>query len=711
MESLARWFDEETKDLESPGSRPSDIDLGMVPALPGSPQMPMSSRDPADAYVQVKKYVAHCGFVELFTLATLSRLPPESLQVLAQVLVARSRPRAWSSGVAPPQSAMSPNIGTGNRSSGDTSPGATSPEAPSFGVGGEGGQWHEIADPVFALELLTNMTCMRLSASQSVSQIWPLVSTHFERLLQFVISGEGSGELQFVERLIVNALRLCISLIGNNELVATLLSLLQHLSKLPPSFFAPYSERIACGLLVFVKQTSLSSTGASVIFSLVKRICELQDCVGAGLAGMEILHYWMNDDQELSRLLSQQHFPELLATLKAFAMQNSTPASAMALDHISSLVPQLARGTRNLPQTTGGSWQALWVPTLSTLSHVALEGSQKSSAQAFVSLQRLLLERGTELSLPWEQLPFSGWKECLEQVLFPLLQAQTRTASGDVPCAELVAARQANAAQLLCRVVLTHLPDWQTSSPDGFPALFLRLLHVLVSEATSASSLAGEPLLQSLKNLLLVISMDPTFSQMSSPQHGTRLLDASWSVVSPLLPDLRREIALILDPSLAEEVIAAPPEPAPVPPVPMPPHVSASTAVPPEPVPLPPVPMPSTHASASMAAPPEPVPVPLVPMPTHASVSMAAPPEPLPVPLAPMPSTHASASMAAPLEPVHVPVPSHASASMAAPQEPVQVPPVPMPAHASAPSAQPVLLPPFAMPPIPVPVSSPPSAA
>jgi hypothetical protein len=274
---------------------------------------------------------------------------------------------------------------------------------------------------------------------------------------------------------------------------------------------------------------------------------------------MEILRYWMNDDEELSRMLSQQLFPELLATLKAFAMQNNTVASVMALDNLSSLVPQLARGTRSLPMTSGGSWQALWVPTLSTLSQVALEGSQKSSAQAFVYLPRLLLERGTELSLPWEEVPFSAWKECLEQVLFPLLQAQTLTASGDVPCPELVAARQANAAQTLCRVVLTHLPDWQTSSPDGFPALFLRLLHVLVSEATSASSLGGEPLLQSLKNLLLVISMDPTFSQLSSPQHGNSLLDATWSVVTPLLPELRREIAMILDPSLAEEVMVAPP--------------------------------------------------------------------------------------------------------------------------------------------------------
>jgi len=234
---------------------------------------------------------------------------------------------------------------------------------------------------------------------------------------------------------------------------------------------------------------------------------EVQESTGAGTAGIEILNYWLNDDQELSRLMTQQQFSELLSALKAFASQNSTPASVTALGHLSSLVPQLARGTRNLPQATAGQWQALWVPTLSALSHVALLASQKSSAQAFVYLQRLLLERGTELSLPWEQLPFAAWKECLEQVLFPLLQAQ---APEPQSCdRETVALRQANAAQLLCRVVLTHIADWHTSAPDHFPSLFLRLLHVLVSEATSVPGHIGEPMVQQLKNLLMVISMDP----------------------------------------------------------------------------------------------------------------------------------------------------------------------------------------------------------
>jgi len=219
---------------------------------------------------------------------------------------------------------------------------------------------------------------------------------------------------------------------------------------------------------------------------------------------------------------------------------------------------------------THDQWQSLWVPTLHALADIAKDGSQKSSAQAFVYLQRLLLERGTELSLPYDQLSFPVWKECLEQVFFPLLQRRhaadaakqalpgqpseplpevTRSASGSAVALslEVAAARQASAAQLICRVVMTHGHDWLRCSPEGFPLLFLQLLHILASEAAALSALR-EPFAESMKNLLLVISMDPMFQDHPSPQHGQTLMEAAWGVVDPEMPELHREIALILGP-------------------------------------------------------------------------------------------------------------------------------------------------------------------
>jgi len=364
--------------------------------------------------------------------------------------------------------------------------------------------------------------------------------------------------------------------VGNPELVPTLLTLMQHLAKLPPGLFSTYSERIACGLLLLAKDTNLPHGGLTAIFTLLQRISDYPGGTSACTAGLEVLSWWLTDDQELSRLLSLQQFTQLLTTLKAFAMQNSTNASAAALGHLSSLVPQLAHGARCLPQATHDQWQSLWVPTLHALADIARDGSQKSSAQAFVYLQRLLLERGTELSLPWDQLAFPVWKECLEQVLFPLLQrhhaakaanpvpngqpqepVSPATGSvGELPV-EVAAARQASAAQLVCRVVMTHLHDWLQSSPEGFPLLFLRLLHILASEAAALSD-SREALAESMKNLLLVISMDPLFQEHPSPQHGQTLLEAAWGIVDPELPELHREVLEILGPPEPEEPVPVP---------------------------------------------------------------------------------------------------------------------------------------------------------
>lgn len=536
FESLTRWFEDETRDedeISAERRQSGNEDMfGDMPLCGGkknksndaaADELPVASTDPTVIHQAVKQFIAKSGFLDLFTSAGICRLPPESRMALTRALVSLSRPATWMS------VAQSP---TSNQVTKEPS---QKPNA-----------WYEVAAPVFGLEILTNLTCAPQCSGHGLSQIWPSVSTHFERLLQYVVSGGGGDENQFIERLIVNTLRLCIRLIDNSELVPTLLALTQQLSRLPPNLFSAYSERVACGLLVLVKETNLPHSGLCAIFALLRRISDFPGGTGACNAGLECVNHWLSDDAELTRLLAMQQFPELLSTLKAFASQNSTAASTTALRHLSSLVPQMARGARNLSQDTR-HWQSLWVPTLHALADIAKNGAQRSSAEAFVYLQRLLLERDTELSLPWEEVEFSVWKECLEQVLFPLLQ--TPAAAGEPTSSDVDCSRNASAAQLICRVVLTHMPDWLRTSTEGFAVLFLRLLHILVSETANPGH-SHEPLVESLKNLLLVISADPLFMELESPNRGGSLLEGAWGVVSPGFPDLRQEITAILRPDV-----------------------------------------------------------------------------------------------------------------------------------------------------------------
>merc|ERR1711971_9647 len=540
--SLTRWFEDETRDDEESVERRQSVAAEESFALISAGHherhggdLPVAATNPGLIHQAVRQVLIQGGLVDLFNPMQISKLHGESWRALSKALIAWSCPQSWLTAAAP----GCPAIGDSGRIDCQANDAVIPPSVAA---------WHQVADPIFALELLTNTTCMPLSPSQNIAQIWPEVSTHFERLLQYVIAGGGGSQQQFIERLIVNTIRLCVRLIGNGDLLPTLLKLVQLLSKLPESLFAMYCERIACGLLVLVKDSDLPHSGLVAIFALLKRIAESSKSPEACSAGIECLNHWLDDDQELARLLSLQQFPDLLMALKAFSIHSGNPAYTTALGHLSSLVPQLARGARNVPQARS-HWQLLWVPTLHTLADIAKNGSQKSSAQAFVYLQRLLLERGTDLALPWDEVAFPVWKECLEQVLFPLLQ-------NDATDHDLDGSRCASAAQLVCRVVLTHMSDWLRPASDAFAILLLRLVHILVSEA-SAQKPSREQLIESLKNLLFVISADPSSGELASPNHGESVLEAVWGVVTPVFPQLRPDIQQILCPDLGANEAAA----------------------------------------------------------------------------------------------------------------------------------------------------------
>merc|ERR1719460_565665 len=107
MDSLTRWFDDEIAGEDDEGlvgQRPNHLNQDTL--LPASAvregELPVYSPDPAVVHATAKQYVAHCGFVELFTIAGLCKLSPESLQVLAKGLVVLSRPRKWATSNAAP---------------------------------------------------------------------------------------------------------------------------------------------------------------------------------------------------------------------------------------------------------------------------------------------------------------------------------------------------------------------------------------------------------------------------------------------------------------------------------------------------------------------------------------------------------------------------------------------------------------------------------
>ncbi|CAE7506670.1 GBF1 [Symbiodinium sp. CCMP2456] len=317
LESLARWFEDETRDDEeeeaSDGRLKDDLIGTPFATRPGGDAssdaeveaLPVNCKDPGLVHQKVKAYVARSGFVEVLGATGIAKVSPESLQCLAKALVQLSKPSRW---VAQGQSPTTA----------------------------------EPADEVQALSFLRISPARRCRLATACRKTQPIEVAH-------MASGEHS----------LREASPGLTAVGVHAFVEIACPAFRSSRRK-----ARRAETIACGTLVLVQEANLPHSGLCNIFTLLRRISEFPAGVGACSASIECLNFWLSDDQELSRLLSLQQFPELLRTLKAFASQNSTPASATALSHLSTLVPQLARGARSLPVEAQSQWRSLWAPSL-----------------------------------------------------------------------------------------------------------------------------------------------------------------------------------------------------------------------------------------------------------------------------------------------------------------------------------------------------------
>lgn len=105
-----------------------------------------------------------------------------------------------------------------------------------------------------------------------------------------------------------------------------------------------------------------------------------------------------------------------------------------------------------------------------------------------------------------ERLSEHEWKACLENVLFPLMEALLNPPTQSAPVASLEEIRMRTSA-LMSKVFLQHLSVLQRLG--DFISLWMRLLDLLEKYLRAGSELA-EAVPESLKNMLLVMSTHGT---------------------------------------------------------------------------------------------------------------------------------------------------------------------------------------------------------
>eukprot|EP00397_Hematodinium_sp_SG-2012_P000227 GEMP01000227.1.p1 GENE.GEMP01000227.1~~GEMP01000227.1.p1 ORF type:complete len:2191 (-),score=454.71 GEMP01000227.1:1562-8134(-) len=489
LTALTKWFDDEVENTDvgrRVGSRGSLRRLSLeeerrCKALPWPPpKIPIRHADIMAVHSVLRQYCDETGKLQdLFSCSLLiGKAPPDSLIEFSKALVSLSI--SWDVDSIP------------------------HPDSERMGR-------------ILALEVLTNMTCtISLSAGandeQKVSVVWPLVSTHFDRLLQ-----TKDEDVMFQERVIVNSMRLCIRLGHQPPYVPALISLLKGINSLDESVFNLHAERVACGLGVLGRNCErFERVGQLVIFQLLKRIAELPGNDGAQKAGLSVMTNWL-DFSEVDAATEYSVEENLLDVFTAFAMRHHS--ALQLLSQIAQKAVQRECATR-LNET-------MVIQSFNAMALVAAFSST-SSTKALFEMQQMML------SSEMVAMDFGVWRKLFEEVLFPLLQGTLMYPFDRTGCTGKMHSVRNAAAQLFCRLMLTHMPVF--AAHEDFPQVFLRLVLLLAQSHHDQ----GEQVVESLKNLLLVISSDTSFRSLRI--QGQLLLDASWAAAEPLLPGLHEEI-------------------------------------------------------------------------------------------------------------------------------------------------------------------------
>jgi len=478
--TLTKWFDDEvetnkpllTKEFDAGGEAGKEI---LPPA-----RLPITHSNRNVVHLVLRQWMEETGKLhDLFHCTTIiHKLPDEALVELSKTLVALSI--QWDMDVIP--HTKDPQAGR-----------------------------------IVALEILTNVMCYipmvsSLNDEEKVSVIWPFVSTHFERLLQ-----TKDGDLVIQERVIVNAMRLCNSLGHRAPYIPALVSLLKGICSLDDTAFSVHAERVACGLSILMRNSdSLDKSGQGVVFQLLKRIAETQN-ESAQRAGLEVLSHWM-DVNGTDKVEVEKGFVNVLscyALLYTDALQFLVKICNFAIGKQKCL---------SSPESDAD-------PVIYPINAIAVVAafSPELGNKGLFELQNVLL------SPDMVALDFGVWVRLFDEVFFPLLQGTLMNVADKIGSLSNIRTVRGPAAQVFCRLMLTHMQVFMTHR--NFPAVFLRLIHILVAHPDQDQH---EQIVESLKNLLLVISSDAKFRRIYFQDKP--LLGSLWSIVEPILPGFHENI-------------------------------------------------------------------------------------------------------------------------------------------------------------------------
>jgi len=171
-------------------------------------------------------------------------------------------------------------------------------------------------------------------------------------------------------------------------------------------------------------------------------------------------------------------------------------------------------------------WKQYWLPVLSGFRALCVDMRQDVRNHAMTFLQRTLLSSHIQFLSP------QAWRNCFQQVLFPLLtDLLTSFSNNDIEETRL------RASVLLSKIFLQYLP--KLTLLDDFLTLWLEILSFFERyiKADFSDRLAEE-IPEALKNIMLVMSATGIFK---GDANGQEIWDLSWKTIDCFCPHLKAD--------------------------------------------------------------------------------------------------------------------------------------------------------------------------
>eukprot|EP00041_Stephanoeca_diplocostata_P037714 m.1438472 g.1438472 ORF g.1438472 m.1438472 type:complete len:1564 (+) comp25091_c1_seq3:265-4956(+) len=398
---------------------------------------------------------------------------------------------------------------------------------------------------VFFLELLADVT---MANKDRMHVLWDLVVEHVRAV---VLQGDGRHP-RLAEHALVTLVRIGDRLHMREGMAPRVLQALALLDELPPAVLVSARAHVVAGLASLIKTNSsgIDADGWALILGFLIQCSN--DLVAVDHALDAIFFVVDNALTQDNVALCQDaavNFVDLAldSTLSIDAYSAPAETGDGGDDDSASKQPLAARLLNLLhaihlaaPKVvaTYHPWSAHWEPLLQAMSRfcTVVQRSVRHHAVALLHSSLMLPEMD-------ERLSEHEWKACLENVLFPLMEALLNPPTQSAPVASLEEIRMRTSA-LMSKVFLQHLSVLQRLG--DFISLWMRLLDLLEKYLRAGSELA-EAVPESLKNMLLVMSTHgilrpPDVRGVRAPGAPPSLWQITFSRIESLVPGMFQEL-------------------------------------------------------------------------------------------------------------------------------------------------------------------------